>query len=506
MNRILRLFSMVMLTLITFSALGQKAKDLPEFFLQKNEAEKHLRFLASDELQGRRTSEFGNDVAARYIAEQFRAWGLKPIEGADEYFQPIPFVKYTPAKKGSILWNDSLYSTDKSLVFLSGNSIDTSVQVVFANHGWIDPENGIDDYKNLDVNGKVVFVISGLPDTNDPYATFKAMTQKRNYAAERGALALIEMYRLTFPWQYFFNYFNKERLELSEEKENPEIKNLVYGWINQGNSEAAADLKNNKTVIRIKSSGTDAQLKPSKNVLGWIEGSDPVLKNQYILISAHYDHVGVGKQGGSFYTKEDSIFNGARDNGIGTVALLSAAKSFSQTPPKRSVIFLACTAEEIGLLGSKYYVDNPLIPLEKTIFNLNSDCAGYDDIEAISIIGYERVGVENEFKKAAEKFGLRIIADPAPEQNLFDRSDNVNFAEKGIPAPCISPGISGFTEDIARYYHQAADNPETLDYDYLITFFKTFSYMARLIADKKEVPNWAPGDKYEEAGKKLYGK
>jgi Zn-dependent M28 family amino/carboxypeptidase len=241
-------------------------------------------------------------------------------------------------------------------------------------------------------------------------------------------------------------------------------------------------------------------------VIGFIEGTDPVLIQEYLLISAHYDHVGVGKEGGSMFTEQDSIFNGARDNGIGVVALLSAAKGLAQTPPKRSVIFLACTAEEMGLLGSKYYTEHPLIPLNKTIFNLNSDGAGYDDTAAISVIGYDRVGVVEEFNLAAQKFGLRIIADPAPEQNLFDRSDNVNFAIKGIPAPCVSPGTTDFTEEIAKYYHQAIDNPESVDFDYLLVFCKTFVHMARLIADKKEAPQWAPGDKYEEAGKKLYGK
>jgi Zn-dependent M28 family amino/carboxypeptidase len=294
-------------------------------------------------------------------------------------------------------------------------------------------------------------------------------------------------------------------LEIAGDEESPEASNLVYGWIKEENGGFVTAISNGEqNSVKIKSSGAISTSKPSKNVIGVIEGTDPVLKNEFLLISAHYDHVGVGKQGSSFFTAEDSIFNGARDNGIGTVALLSAAKSLAQSPPKRSVIFLAFTAEEMGLLGSSYYTEHPLIPLKQTIFNLNSDGAGYDDIEAISIIGYDRVGVIEEFNLAANKFGLRIIADPAPEQNLFDRSDNVNFAAKGIPAPSVSPGTTGFTEEIAKYYHQAIDNPESIDYDYLLVFCKTFSYMARLIADKDKAPQWSQGDKYEEAGKKLY--
>lgn len=505
MNKIQSLVTLILLTFFTFSTKAQSSIDLPESNLQKSEIEAHLRFIASDELKGRRTSDFGSEVAARYIAEQFRSFGIRQVEGANDYFQIVPFKNFMPAKEGSLQWGKSDFVTGKNLLILSGSAIDTAAQAVFANHGWIDQEKGINDFENLNAKGKIVIVISGMPDSQDPYSTFKAMPIKRQFAAERGAIALIELYRLSFPWNYFYNYFSRERLEIAKEGESMEAANLVYGWIKEENGAAAIALsKGETTTIQLKSSGAITTPKPSKNVIGVIEGTDPILKGEHLLISAHYDHVGVGKQGGAMFSDQDSIFNGARDNGIGTVALLAAAKSLAQSPPKRSVILLAFTAEEMGLLGSKYYTEHPLIPLNKTIFNLNSDGAGYDDKTAISIIGYDRVGVVEEFNLAAAKFGLKIIPDPAPEQNLFDRSDNVNFAAKGIPAPSVSPGTTGFTEEIAKYYHQAIDNPETIDYDYLLTFCKTFSYMARLISNKDQAPQWAPGDKYEEAGKKLY--
>jgi Zn-dependent M28 family amino/carboxypeptidase len=244
----------------------------------------------------------------------------------------------------------------------------------------------------------------------------------------------------------------------------------------------------------------------SYNVAGLLEGSDPELKDQHVIITAHYDHVGVGKQGGGFYSEQDSIFNGARDNAFGTISALAAAKTLSELRPKRSVIILAVTGEELGLLGSKYYADHPLVPLEKTVYNLNTDGAGYNTTEAISIIGAGRTGIDAEIADATGAYGLDVIEDPAPEQGLFDRSDNVSFAVKGVPAVNFSPGLTAFDEAIGKYYHQVTDNPNTIDYDYLLAYCQSFSRLARLLANKAELPFWVEGDKYEAAGKELYGR
>jgi len=243
---------------------------------------------------------------------------------------------------------------------------------------------------------------------------------------------------------------------------------------------------------------------PSMNVAGVIEGTDPKLKEEYIILSAHFDHVGVGKQGGPNYPATDSIFNGARDNAFGTVGLLTAAKALSQQHPKRSVLVLALTGEEVGLLGSRYYAENPLIPLKQTIFDLNIDGAGYNDTTIVSVIGLERTGAKAEIEAGAKAFGLGVFAEPAPEQGLFDRSDNVSFAAKGVPAPTFSPGFKSFDEAIGKYYHQAIDNPESIDFGYLTRFCQAFAHTARLIADRPTRPMWSAGDKYEAAAKELY--
>jgi hypothetical protein len=446
----------------------------------------------------------GNNVAARYIAEQFRFHGLKTAPGADGYYQIIPFENRTPPKEGFLRWGEEVYEHGGNMIMMAGKGLDTEAEVVFVNYGWIDSTKNMDDYAKLDVKGKVVVSLSGLPDTQEPSAVFGAMKTKRQIAADRGAIALVELYKLSFPWDFFKNYFGRERLDVAADSD--ENKNdLPYIWLKEKMEEPAVALKNGQaTTFKLKLNSFETSALPSQNVIGILEGTDPKLKNEYILCTAHYDHVGVGSQGGGAFTAEDSIFNGARDNAMGTVALLSAVKTLSMNKPKRSIIFIAFTGEEMGLLGSKYYAEHPLIPLKQTVYNLNSDGAGYDDKTAVSVIGFDRVGTKAEFETAAQAFGLKVIPDPAPEQNLFDRSDNVNFASKGIPAPTISPGTTGFTQEIMRYYHQVGDNPETLDFEYVNKFCQTYAYMARLIANLDKAPQWKKGDKYEELGKALY--
>jgi Zn-dependent M28 family amino/carboxypeptidase len=214
--------------------------------------------------------------------------------------------------------------------------------------------------------------------------------------------------------------------------------------------------------------------------------------------------VGVGKQGGGAYSARDSIFNGARDNAMGTVAVLAAAEALAQAPPKRSIIFLPVTGEEVGLLGSRYYADNPVIPLDKVIFNFNVDTGGYNNTKVVGIVGHGRTGTDDILDAGLKPFGLMVKANPAPEQGLFDRSDNVAFARKGVPCLTFTPGFDEFDEEIMKYYHQVADNPDTIDYEYLHKFCQAYAHSARLLADREEKPFWVKGDKYYEAGMNLY--
>ncbi len=243
----------------------------------------------------------------------------------------------------------------------------------------------------------------------------------------------------------------------------------------------------------------DSTIMTGKNVVGIVEGTDPELKDEFILYSAHYDHIGVRNTG-----QPDSIFNGARDNAVGTVTVLSAAENIAKYPTRRSAIFILWTAEEMGLRGSRYFAENPLIPLQNIVYCFNSDNGGYNDTSIATIVGLGRTTAEADIRQACEAFGLRAIDDPAGEQGLFDRSDNVNFARKGIPAPTFSLGFTAFDEEIMKYYHQVADEPDNLDYEYLEKFFRSYVLACRLIANNPETPFWVENDKYYNAGKALY--
>lgn len=487
---------------------NQAQNKLPEMQLTKADIEAHMRFLASDELQGRRTGEMGNNIAARYIAAHFEAFGLKKAGGLDSYYQPFFLEKSSPPQNASLTLNGMEYALGEDFLILSGAATELSTEAVFAGHGWVDAEAGRDDYKGLDVKGKVVFVLPGTSDDQDRREAITAGAAKRKIAAERGAAALIELYRIEqFPWNYFRRGYARERLEVLEGEPSAEDAELVYGFFKEPSPNPIIDLQAGKAMeVSLKTDAAKREILPTQNVIGVVEGTDPQLKDEYVLLTAHYDHVGVGKQGGGAYTAQDSIFNGARDNAMGTVAVLAAAEALAQAPPKRSVILLAVTGEEVGLLGSRYYADHPVIPLEKIIFNFNVDTGGYNNTKVVGIVGHGRTGTDALLDAGLAPFGLKVDPNPAPEQGLFDRSDNVAFARKGVPCLTFTPGFDAFDEELLKYYHQVADNPDTIDYDYLHKFCQAYAHSARQVADRKEKPFWVAGDKYYEAGVNLYKK
>lgn len=472
-------------------SLAQKA-DIDQKFDQK-ESVSHFTYLASDELMGRDPARPEIKLAYTFISDQLKKYGAKPIPGADGYYQDIPFRLSSPPAKGQISMGDSIFTQGKSLLVLDGKSLSGDFELIEVGFGLES------DYEGKDVTGKVVVTNIGAPNRMNPADLFSLGREKVALAQAKGAIALIEMYNIpSIPWQLISNNLNKPQMGIDQGAPS----SLPYIWIKDLTNETKNSVATRKvTKASFAIEGKINKSIEGKNVLAWVEGTDPKLKNEFVMLSAHYDHVGVGKPD----AEGDSIFNGARDNAVGTIAVLNAARYFAANPPKRSVLLALWTAEEKGLLGSGYFANNPLIPLNQIVFNLNIDNAGYNDTSIITVIGLGRTTGDNLISEAVAEYGLKATADPSPEQGLYDRSDNVNFARKGIPAPSFTLGFTAFDNTITQYYHKAADETESFDMDYATLYWKSYILAAQKIADTFDKPVWQAGDKYESVGKALYG-
>jgi len=455
-----------------------------------NKIKAHIHYLASDEMKGRDTPSPELDIAARYLATSLMRYGVQPVSG-DDYFQKVPMKSVTPPSSGNVTFSTHDFALPQDFLSLGDGNVDLDGKVIFLNRG---TEK---DFENTDVKDKIVVTLCGFEGQERPQEWFYAGRQKAEWAKEKGAKALMEVYTSTqVPFGFLARFFSGPSIMLDEDDDDA----FPYLWLNAANKEGIAALKDTKDIdCKVTVGGMSVEDLNTYNVVGMIEGSDPDLKDEYIIYSAHYDHVGIGNP-----MEGDSIYNGARDNAVGSVTVLAAAENLAQHPTKRSAIFIFFTGEEKGLLGSAYYADNPPIPLHKVAYCFNSDNAGYNDTTAATILGLERTTARNLIEKACSAFGLKAIEDRMPEQGLFDRSDNVNFAMKGVPAPTFSLGITAFDDEVNRYYHQAADGPETLDYNYLLKFFKSYVYACRLIGNTNQELFWVEGDKYYDAGKELY--
>lgn len=477
-----------------FANPGRSQAQKLEDMILRQQVEAHLRFLASDELKGRKTGEMGNWVAARYIAEQFRRFGLKP-GGEKGFYQIIPFGMVIPPAQGTLSLGAQKMDISDDLLVRSAPESDMTGLVKFLPHATTEEIT-------KEVDGKLVITYFGSEEISDPLEALSLTAEKKHQLKANGALGLVEIYNGRHPWNLIKRYLGSGRMEILEGDGEMEFPVLL---VNNLSEETLNTLKDDDLEFKFVTDGTEIRKDPSPNVVGVIPGKDPKLKDEYVALTAHFDHVGTFKSQDRPSSEKDSIFNGARDNAFGVTALLSAAETLGKNPPARSVIFIAFTAEEVGLLGSKYYVEHPTVPLEKIIFNLNTDGAGNSDSTIVSVMGLNRVGAAAELNKACEAFGLETFADPAPEQNLFDRSDNVSFAAKGVPAPTFSPGFRQFDNEILKNYHQPSDEVETIDLSYVVKFCKAYAYAARLVADKSSRPKWSTGDKYESAFMELYG-
>lgn len=482
------------LLLWAMSLSAQDDAALTHETVKKSTIEGHIYFLASDELRGRDTGSPELDIAARYLATSFQRYGVKPVSGYEDFFQHVALYRMAPPKEIKLSINKKAVSSN-DIIRIEGENIDIKNSLVYLNYG------SEADFAEQKLDGKIVLVKAGLEDKQDPRSVMMGRYTKASLAKAAGALGVIEiMPEGVINWEQMYATFNRERVGFKPEERTTDF---FFLWVRTADKKWAEEIiKTKKTEANVKIGTSGLEASPSKNVIGMVEGTDPELKKEFVMYSAHYDHIGVGLPDAN----GDSIYNGARDNAVGTVTVMSAAENIARYPTKRSALFVLFTGEERGMLGSRYLAENPVIPLEQIVFCFNSDNGGYNDTSLATIVGLERTTVAPHIKKAAETFGLKAIDDPAGEQGLFDRSDNVQFARKGIPAPTYSLGFTAFDEEIGKYYHQQSDNPETLDYDYLEKFFKSYVMSCRLIANDPQTPFWVEGDKYYDTGLQLYGR
>lgn len=462
--------------------------------VQQQTIKDHIYYIASDEMRGRNTGSPEILKAADYLAKQLESYGAQQVPGADGWFQPVPLRLKSPAKAGSLTFGGRSFDLNTDFLVVEGKSGAFEGEIVYLEYGM----EG--DYEGKDVAGKFVFAKAGNGETTDRREILRLSNQKYALAQANGAAGLVEFYSSpATPWEQLGFTFNRVGISLDQSAGDGEI--IPHLWLKDlQNANQRFMMTRSIKRAELSIEGMTNELTGDKNVLAMVEGTDPELKNEFVMFSAHYDHVGVGRPN----EEGDSIYNGTRDNAIGTVTVLSAAENIAKYPMKRSALFVLYTAEEKGLLGSRYMANNPIIPLDEIVFCWNSDNGGYNDTTISTIIGLERTTAAQFIKEANTAFGLTAIDDPAGEQGLFDRSDNVNFARKGIPAPTYSLGFRAFDAEITKYYHQPSDNPNSVDYDYLEKFFKSYVYASRLIGNAPERPFWVEGDKYYEVGKELY--
>ncbi|MBA4300675.1 MAG: peptidase M28 [Cyclobacterium sp.] len=530
----------LLLILISFQAFSQKipipgsvkrAMSQTDTVTIRN----HIAYLADDKLKGRMPGTEGYQMAVDYVVDQFKKIGIQPGGDPGQYTQKLILRKSVVNNATAVATLKDKNGNEHSLLFATDflpyphpMSAKASGEgtLVFVGYG-VDIPGLYSDYDGVNVKGKVVVMVAGVPD-GIPASTlishFSSPGNKMNTAFAKGATGAI----LVNPAVPFTN--PNPTLQ-SNVALNPE-KTTAYGrgfvgnlgfaltgsksfltglFLNSGKNldQVLVDIKSRKNSsfefpFTFSASYTNTQSEfDSHNVVGLIPGSDPRLKNEYVVHSAHLDHVGIGRP-----ENGDSIYNGAHDNASGVASLLEIARVYKngKAKPKRSVLIVMVTAEEMGLVGSSYFAANPTVPKSSIVANVNTDMPTViAPLLSVVPLGAEHSSIMGNVKFAADYLGLDVEADPEPEQNRFVRSDQYSFVVSGIPALHIKYGnksnVPGFDMDAfikewrAKYYHRAADG---MDGIFNFTAAKTYVQLNFLIsysiANTLEKPRWNPGD------------
>jgi Zn-dependent M28 family amino/carboxypeptidase len=508
----------------------------------------HVKYLASDELEGRGMNQKGSDLAAEYMAAQFKSYGLTPAGENGTYFQQVPMVgvKTLPETTFGFVPSSGALMELKALDdYVTSNerqmeSVDIDAPIVFVGYGISAPEYQWDDYKGYDLRGKVALLFVNEPVSEDvKFFKGKALTYygrwtyKFEETARRGAIATLIIHRedlASYPWTVVRNSWGGEKSFL---KLDGTPKLAAASWIQQDVARRLVDIARMDGVnldylfqqsqsrlfrpvelhIHLKAH-IQSSVHPftSRNVLGMVEGSDAARKREAVLYTAHYDHFGIdkGKPAGA------NIFHGAADNATGCAILLELGRVWaaSRPGPLRSILFAAVTAEEQGLLGSEYLGKHTALLPAQPILDLN-----YDDLppigipEEVEVVGAERTSFYPTVEEVANEFHLTIRPDSRPEAGHYYRSDHFSLGRVGIPAFSVSEGMKYQGHDSAwgqaqakdyvdNRYHQPTDVYEpSMDFrgDALMA---DFGYaLGQKAAEAPTAPSWLPGDEFEAAQK-----
>jgi Zn-dependent M28 family amino/carboxypeptidase len=502
----------------------------------------NISILASDDFLGRAPSTLGEEKTINYLAEQFKKSGLKPANNGS-YFQEVSLMKLTADE--SMKLDISGGKSDISLIFSDdfiGGTTQTSEfvkieksDIVFVGYGINSPENSWNDYDGLDVKGKTVLILVNDPgyvssDSNlfdgKSMTYYGRWTYKYEEAARQGATAAIIIHETgaaAYPWAVVQNSWSGPQFYLADNELSG--SNLqMQGWItteaakkvfesagmDYNNLLASAAKRGFKAVnMNLKASvqfTNRVEYTKSNNVAAVWPGTDRA--DEYIIYTAHWDHFGVNPA-----FKEDSILNGAVDNATGTAALIEIAGAFTKLPEEqnRSILFLAVTCEEQGLLGSQFYSENPIFPLDKTVGAINMDALNImGKTRDMTIIGFGNSGLDDYAIKVLKKYGRYANPDPTPEKGGYFRSDHFSFAKVGVPALYLSGGIDNVEHGkewalaesekwIMENYHKPSDNyePDIWNFDGMIEDIRVYFEIGYDLSISDEFPDWSPGSPFK---------
>lgn len=547
MNRI----GLIIAVLLAFVLLAcqqhdfEQAADTAAATISAERLAEHVQFLAHDSLQGRAPATPGGEIAMRYIAAEYEKYGLKPGAADGSWYQYFDIIGITTTSPKTMQFRRGGQSLGLKWwsEFISFSGVQQPVaevkdaEIVFVGYGIEAPEYDWNDYKDVDVSGKILLMMNNDPGEGDEEffagntrLYYGRWSYKYEKAAEKGAAGAIIIHTTPsagYPFQVVQTSWTGEQFEL------PQQQGTYYmpfkGWVTNPSAERLAKLAGrNLDTLRARAERRDFRPVPlgvrlsfrmqnslrslkTANVLGLLPGSDPGLRDQVVVYTAHHDHLGIGTP-----VAGDSIYNGARDNASGVACMLEVARAMTSMskPPRRSTLFAAVAAEESGLLGSAYYARHPTFPPGKIAANINFDAVNiWGETNDIEIIGYGKSEMDDYVREVAALQGRQVKPDQSPDKGFFYRSDQFNFAKIGVPAVYLGVGSdfvgreAGWGRQVidrwtATKYHQPSDEYDpNWDLGGAVQSSQLCLRVGVRVGNAESLPQWYPGDEFEAARK-----